>query len=302
MLLWISIGFFILSFLSLKVKERSLSNEKKHLGNLLVKVFCGIGWVLLGIYWFLQLPNYYIVENSIIKSILTLTALPLFIYFGYYTLSGEKTLIKLGYSIAVMGLIYLPFAYIDVLKTMLIEHTAMQEYRVLSLLGISAKLVEQEGIRNLFIVTNPKTGATYRSVIILACTGLGSISVFTGIIAAVNAPIRKKLKVLGVVIPIIYLLNTVRNVFITTSYGYQLFPYAEEFVLEYTGEVAGYTSFFWADKVISQSLSLFILIGLGLYVIKYLPETMTLLEETFEFLLGEEIDIKKEFRENIQKD
>lgn len=272
LILWLSIGLFVLGIV-LDERARLLSSA---------------GWVLFGAYWLTRFPYYYNETHSMIKSVLTLLALPLAIYVAYEILFKDRdVLVRLSQAVAAMGLIYLPFATIEPLSNALIEHTAAQAYRGMQLLGVNAELTMHEGLERRFVVTNPETGESYATFIILACTGIGSMAIFGGLIAAVEAPLEKKLKALAVSIPVIYVLNLVRNVFIPTAYGYQWFPYLDDWITSYMNEPSGYASFFWADKVISQSLSVVALILIALLIVRYLPEVMDLVDGVLEIVLGE---------------
>jgi hypothetical protein len=50
-----------------------------------------------------------------------------------------------------------------------------------------------------------------------------------GLIAAVRAPLRRKLRALAVSLPVIYGLNLLRNVFISIGFGEQLFQIFRSF-------------------------------------------------------------------------
>jgi archaeosortase A (PGF-CTERM-specific) len=268
LLLWTAIGLFLLGMV---FDDRA-------------RLLSAVGWVFFGTFWLARLPIY-LQTNSGIKIVLSILALPLSAYVGYQIFSNERdTLLTLSRAVAAMGLVYLPFGLIGPLNTALIEHTAAQTNRILSLLSINAELVHREGVHNLFVVTNPATGEEYRTYIILACTGIGSMSIFAGLISAIDAPLRRKMMAFAVTIPVIYALNLVRNVFIATAYGYQWFPYAEELITGMTGKYEGYASFFWADKVISQGLSVVVLVAILFAVIRFLPELTELLDEVLDLL------------------
>ncbi|MDZ7687302.1 MAG: archaeosortase A [Halobacteriales archaeon] len=272
LLLWTAIGFFLLGVFPVPaLRKRAL-----HLS--------AVGWLFFGAFWLARLPIY-LETNSGIKIVLSVLALPMSAYVAYQMVTKERdTLLKLSQAVAAMGLVYMPFLLIDPLHTALIEHTAAQTNRILSVLGIDAQLTEREGIHNLFVVTNPATGEEYRTYIILACTGIGSMAIFAGLISAIDAPLRRKMMAFAVSIPVIYALNLVRNVFIATAYGYQWFPYAESFIVDLTGKYEGYASFFWADKVISQGLSVVVLVAILFAVIRFLPELTELLDEILDLL------------------
>ncbi|MDY6765085.1 MAG: archaeosortase A [Halobacteria archaeon] len=245
-IIWVAIGLFLLG----------MAYDKR------AKELSAAGWVIFGLFWTLRFPIYYYETHSLIKSALAILALPASLYVAYLMFSNERedhtnTLIRLSQAVAAMALIYLPFLMVESLGNLLIEHTAAQEYRLLSFLGVNAELTQtSDGLRRLFVVTNPATGEVYRTRIILACTGMGSIAIFGGLITAIRAPLTSKLKAFAVSIPVIYVLNLVRNAFITTAYGYQWFTFGENTINSFFGESQGYASFFWADKVISQIMDL----------------------------------------------
>ncbi|XGI83549.1 archaeosortase A [Halorutilales archaeon Cl-col2-1] len=270
-LIWISIGLFLAGMVL-----EDWSDE-----------LAAGGWIAFGAYWMMRFPVYYQETHSFIKSILVLVALPVSVYVAYEIYTNQRdSLVKLSHAVAAMGLIYLPFAFVDPLRAALIEHTARQSYRLLQILGVETTLTTRDGVLNTFVTTNPATGETYVTYIILACTGIGSMSIFGGVVAAVDAPLDKKIKALGVSIPSIYVLNLIRNAFITTSYGYQWFPLAEETISGMMGEPYGYASFFWADKVISQSLSVVVLVILTMAVVRLMPEVHDLLTDVLDVLAG----------------
>jgi len=268
LLLWTAIGLFLLGAV---YEDRAYA-------------LSAAGWVFFGAFWFARTPIY-LGTNSWIKIVLAVIALPLSVYVGYRLVTEERdTVLKLSQAVAAMGLIYLPFGLVGALNTALIEHTAAQTNRILTLLGVNAELITGGGVRNIFAVTNPATGEEYRTHIILACTGIGSMAIFAGLISVIDAPFRRKAMAFAVSVPVIYALNLARNVFIATAYGYQWFPYGESLIVSVTGKYEGYASFFWADKVISQSLSVVVLVAILLAVIRFLPEITDLLDEVLDLL------------------
>jgi archaeosortase A (PGF-CTERM-specific) len=270
-LLWLSIALFVSGAL---YKDRA-------------RLLSAVGWLTFGTFW-LSRFDVYIGENSAIKTVLSLAALPICGYVAYQVLYNERdTLLKVSQAVAAMGLVYLPFQLIGPLNAGIIEHTAAQTNRILSVLGVNAELVGRDGMDRMFVITNPATGETYKTYIILTCTGIGSMAIFAGLISVVNASLRRRMTAMAVAIPVIYALNLVRNVFIATAYGYQWFPYAESLIVDVTGKYEGYASFFWADKVISQGLSVVVLVAIFFAVVRFLPELIELLEEVLDlFGLG----------------
>lgn len=240
------------------------------------------GWVFFGAFWLARMPIY-LDTNSAIKIALSAASLPASAYVAYLVYQERHdVLLKVSQMVAAMGLVYVPFEMYGPLNQMLIEHTAMQTYRLQTFLGVDVALEQREGLENLLVVTNPATGEEYRTYIILACTGIGAASMFAGIIAGVEASMKRKTQAMAFAIPVIYFLNLIRNVFISTAYGHQWFTFGEPTVISLVGGYEGYASFFWADKVISQSLSVVVLVGILLVVVRFLPEVMEVIDEVLE--------------------
>jgi archaeosortase A (PGF-CTERM-specific) len=77
--------------------------------------------------------------------------------------------------------------------------------------------------------------------------------------------LRQKIGALLLVVPTIYVLNTLRNVFVILAYSEQWFPFLPE--IAGNGEY-GYESFFWAHNVLSElgALVLLVAIAYGLFM------------------------------------
>lgn len=270
------VSIWLLLFLAIALFVVSIFLEEQS------RYLAAAGWLSFGAFWLARMPIY-LETNSAIKILLSAASLPASAYVAYLVYQERhEVLLKVSQMVAAMGLVYVPFEMYGPLNSMLIEHTAMQTYRLQTFLGIDVALQQRNGLENLLAVTNPATGEEYRTYIILACTGIGAASMFAGIIAGVEAPMKRKAQAMGFAIPVIYVLNLIRNVFISTAYGYQWFSFGEPTVLSLVGGYEGYASFFWADKVISQSLSVVVLVGILLVVVRFLPEVMEVIDEVLE--------------------
>jgi archaeosortase A (PGF-CTERM-specific) len=96
-------------------------------------------------------------------------------------------------------------------------------------------------------------------------------------------------------IAIIWVLNIGRNVFIALANGYQWFagtwlegPVMFAFGLSDPARV----SFFVADRIISQGLAVFVLVGIAWLVSRWVPELLDIGEELLSVLLGREINLR----------
>jgi archaeosortase A (PGF-CTERM-specific) len=250
-------------------------------------------WGVFGVFWLLLVPRFAFAMRSPIEGALAALAVPACAYAGYLLWSGRDSLFTLTHAVAVMGIIYLPFETIPLLRRVAVETVANQTYAVITWLGYDVALTEAEtGYRSGLEFTH--AGHTYATHIVLACTGLGSMTIFAGLIAALEAPLVRKLQAAAAAIGIIYVLNIVRNVFIAVAFGNQWF---QVFVAEISA-LAGYTdpglvSYFIADRVIAQSMSVVALVAIAFLVVRIVPELLDLLEEAVYVLTKTEIDLGK---------
>ena len=248
-------------------------------------------WGAFGVFWLLLVPRFAFVMRSPIEGALAVLAVPACAYAGYLLWSGRDSLFTLTRAVAVMGLIYLPFETIAILRETAVETVAGQTYAVITWLGYDVALTEgPNGYLSGLEFT--EGGHTYATHIVLACTGLGSMTIFAGLIAALEAPLVRKLQAAAAAVGVIYVLNIVRNVFIAVAFGNQWF---QVFVAEISALV-GYTdpglvSYFIADRVIAQSMSVVALVAIALLVARIVPEILDLLEEAVYVLTNTEIDL-----------
>ncbi len=120
------------------------------------------------------------------------------------------------------------------------------------------------------------------------------MSIFGGLIAAVRAPLRRKVRAFVMAISIIWVLNVLRNVFISVAFGNQWF---QVFVGPVTS-LTGYSdpkmvSFFIADRVFSQLLAVISLVIILWLVVRDLPELLTVIEDIIYLVSGREYDLRR---------
>ena len=259
------------------------------------------GWVLFAVFWFTLIYHFAFVQKSIVEGIGTLVAVPVALYAGYLLTRGRDTLFVLSRAVAVMGLVYLPFETIVVLRQFVIEMVTRQTELAMSILGFEPAVVNSATVspekydpfRATFkFYPEPNHAITY--TIVTACTGIGSIAIFAGLVTAVDAPFGRKLRAFAVSIPIIYALNIVRNVFIGISFGYQymdLFPNAVMTV--FATDDPYMVSYFVADRILAQGLSVVALVGITWLVVRELPEVLVVVEDLLFMLTGTEYDLER---------
>ncbi|MDL5362028.1 archaeosortase A [Halalkalicoccus sp. NIPERK01] len=251
-------------------------------------------WVGFALFWLLMVPFFVFEHRSIVEAILAGIAVPACVYVAHRLHGGRDSLLVLSRAVGVMGLIYLPFGAIPAFHDTLIEVVADQTYAGLQLLGSTPAFeTDEAGLRNTFAFTLD-SGREYSTRIVFACTGIGSMAIFGGLIAAVRAPIERRLAALAIAVSTIWVLNIARNVFIAYSIGHQLFDQAAlagPVMWLFGVEDPIRVSFFVADRILSQGLAVFALLAIAWAVVKVLPELYVIVEDLAFLVTGEEHDL-----------
>ena len=176
-----------------------------------------IGWIFIILFLFAELPYYFSINNFLYPVIAALSVPFLYITIKYL-LTEDYRLMQLSRAAAVAFLIYAPFEYLPALGNWLIDIVVGQVVWLLNTLNYPVSLADWNII----------TRHGFRVEIILACTGIQSIAIMLGVAAAVPTTLRQKLYAFLIVVPTIYILNLLRNVFVIISYTQQVFPYFPE--------------------------------------------------------------------------
>ncbi|WP_418282439.1 archaeosortase A [Halorubrum sp. DTA98] len=259
-------------------------------------------WGLFGLFWLSMVPYFAFEHQSYVESLLALVGVPACAYAGYLLYSGRGSLFVLTRAVALMLFIYLPFETIPALsvaglaipepRRVLIEIVATHTGMVIDLLGYAPERVTSSEGYDAAYEWVLDDGHTVRVHVVLACTGLGSMAIFGGLVAAVKAPLVRKLRALAVSIPLIYALNILRTTFITIVAGNQYMHWQPDLVLAMFGATDPYrVSFLVSDRIISQLLAVVALIGITYLVARELPELVVVLEDVLYVLTGEEHDL-----------
>ncbi|OAQ52830.1 archaeosortase A [Natrinema mahii] len=262
-------------------------------------------WVVFGVFWLTLAPHYYLEVKSPIETLLTVAALPLCAYTGYLLAQGRASLLLLSKAVAFMGLIYLPVETIAIVRTWLIETTAAQTHFGMELLGHSPGLEEgANGYQSRFAFDPDETVTGRTTYIITACTGIGSMAIFGGLIAAVKAPLKRKAVAFALAVGVIWFLNLVRNVFIglASPWGWFQQDIFVTIATEFMGAPADRTSYIVAHNFIAQSLSIVALLGITYIVIRILPEVLEPLEDVLYILTGTEYDLADALGQEVRTD
>lgn len=262
-------------------------------------------WTAFGAFWLAQIHHFAFVQKSIIEGIGTLVAVPACLYVGYLLYDGRDSLFVLTRAVAGMGLVFMPFQMIEPLREFLIETVTRQTAFLMNLLGydpqiVSGATVPGENFRdyqNTFEFPENE-GRPVRFAIVIGCTGIGSIAVVAGLVAAVRAPLRRKARALAVSVPTIYALNLVRTTFIAVTFGYQKLQYLPGLM----GWLFGFdprrqpalVSYYLGDKILAQTASVVAMVLITWLVVRELPEVLTVVEDVLFVMTGNEYDLSEE--------
>lgn len=266
-ILWLAVGLMVAS----SVIPRT-SRVRKLVG--------GIGWGVFSIHWSYQ-PLHYLkimdYANVLLTIVVTLFCLLVaYIMFleyrkGPLKIRNNREVLHSKFSAqdeadslditsmltsasALGALVYFPFANFAFLNTWIIGGVTSQVLWILHYFEIPAYMKAW----NMISLNG------YTVEIILACTAIESIALFMGLIGAVRAPLNRLAMAFVVSVPVIYILNLIRDIFVVVAYGEQWF---------------GADSFIIAHNYIAKAGS-----GIALFVISY--AVLRILPELFGMIDG----------------
>jgi archaeosortase A (PGF-CTERM-specific) len=233
--------------------------------------FGGFGWLFLSIYWFLQ-PQSYIGIQDYFNAFLVIAAAIMSLFIAYVTFQardkkedGYEAINSLSRAASVGGLIYFLFADVGFLNTGIISLVTNQTIWVVEKLGFP---VAQVAWNQLAVNGLPVE-------IILACTAIESIALFTGLISsAVKAPLSQKFRAFMISVPVIYTLNLLRTSLTASAYGLAWFGTPEE-------------SFQIAEHILAKIGSMIALLAISYAILKMLPEVSDMIDGTVKLLRTE---------------
>jgi archaeosortase A (PGF-CTERM-specific) len=279
---WIVIGAFLLGTLAEALDYREPA-----------RYVSSAAWGLFGVFWLAVFPHFMFDVKSAVEGLGSLVLVPVCLYTGYLLFDGRDSLMQLTRAMAFVGLLYYPTQAIPVIRRTLIQVVTHQSLFAIQVLGYDPAFVEGPGFsyRNMFVFGSFSTYVTY------ACTGMGSISVFGGLTAATNAPIRRKVQAFGVAAGIIWLLNILRNSVVSIAAGENWFDH--QAIVWLGSNVAGVpaerVSFWFSHSVLAQILAILAMVGIVWIVVRGLPELLGILREVLFVVTGNEYDLEEAF-------
>lgn len=186
---------------------------------------------------------------------------------------------------AIASVFYFPFQYLPWLNQWLIETTTTITFWIITALGEPAvrNFSPDSGVNDVIVLNGQ------RVQIILACTAIQSMAIFVGVVGAVRVDWKRWLTAFLISVPVIYILNLGRNLFVISAFGNQWFQIMPDTVVGWTGEPATYTSFFWAHNVMAETGSLIALVVISYAVMTLMPELLSYLMDILDLIKVENI-------------
>lgn len=224
------------------------------------------GWVLFGIFWWIQIPPYLRIQDYF-NAIASGLALPVFLFFTYHELLSFRwkedypPLKFLVGATFIASLLYFAVDRVPILAGSLIKAVAENTVGVLNALGHSystgptifpnSSLWYRTTSEEIYVDILPQSSGIK---IVLACTALQAIAVDLSFILGTQAAGKRKGIALLATLPPIYVVNILRNALII-----------------YLFDVRS-VSFEMAHGFIGKLVSAFTLVVLVIVVFEILPE------------------------------
>ncbi|MCK4456388.1 MAG: archaeosortase A [Thermoplasmata archaeon] len=234
------------------------------------------GWTVFGIFWWLQIPDY-IAAVDVFNALASALALPAFMFFAYheflsYRWREEYQPLKFlaGATFLAAG-IFFTVDRIPFLAGNLIQVVADHTVALLNALGGNywTEGIHYPGGFSWYRVSAEEIYVPIREAdihIILACTAIQALAVAVSFIVSTEAKWKRRGIALGISIPVIYIMNLVRNVVVIHLYDVQS------------------VSFELAHGSIGKIISLLTLVGLVVLLFEILPQFYDNIMGSFDLL------------------
>lgn len=244
-------------------------------------------WVSFLLFWIALIPGQF-ASGSIIEGLLIIAAIPALLRLIHANVArDEAQFTSLHRLVLLVGGSYLIVYLVPGVQQTLVELVTQQTAWALRMLGFEPTVFTgpntfESGLSFQYTETH-----TLQTHIEVACTGLGSMAVFVGLLLYSSYTTENPVALL---LPfVVYVLNLVRNIFIAAAYAGQWFHIAPELVLDISGYSSPFlTSFFIADKLIGQAASILVLVVLVFVSSKLLPDTRDPVYDSLYLLTGSE--------------
>ena len=181
-------------------------------------------------------------------------------------LKDDPVILQFSRAAAAATLIYLPFAFVPVLRDALISAVVGQVFFIVSALGHHPQLLAWDIISENGFVNQ----------IVIGCTGIMAVAILLGVIlGAENLSLRQGVAAVFLVVPTLWVLNLFRVsiVFIAVSdTWFASFP-------DPRPAAAGGVDFFWAHNIFAEAIAVVGLLAMGWGLCRLIPGLAVLARE-----------------------
>jgi len=239
------------------------------------RAISALGWLVFAVYPAFEAADY-LTRGEYFDASIAIVFLIFTVFFGVLIVTPrmvgaeeERLVFTITKIALITAVFYFPFALLPALATALIALTTRLTVATLTLFKVGAYMVYPASIYS----TSSAFHAVYKPIeIILACTAIQSMVLFTGLVFGVSAPWKRQFKAFFASVPTIYALNLVRNVFVTAAYFGEWFgPPLRSFEI--------------GHGVIARIFVMVSLIAVAYAVFIILPEALDVIEDFFRVVL-----------------
>ena len=239
------------------------------------RAISALGWLIFAVYPAFEAADY-LTRGEYFDASIAIVFLIFTVFFGVLIVTPrmagaeeERLVFTITKIALITAVFYFPFALLPALETALIALTTRLTVATLTLFNVGAYMEYPASIYS----TSSAFHAVYKPIeIILACTAIQSMVLFTGLVFGVSAPWKRQFKAFLASVPTIYALNLVRNVFVTAAYFGEWFgPPLRSFEI--------------GHGVIARIFVMVSLIAVAYAVFIILPEALDVIEDFFRVVL-----------------
>lgn len=231
------------------------------------------GWSAFTVFWAIATVDYLGSSRYLLSAISLLTA-GISGYAVRLSAGRIQPHARLTTVFVVVGLVFVPYQFLDPVFTVVVQTITTQTATLLSLIGFELSIVEGPAGPSTAIIFENHPWIVYNTV--SASTGFGAIALFAGLLTISDDPVKKRAigtVVLGV---LIYGLNLSRTIVVGSSIPSEVFAETKAIVTPLFGvDQPALISFYFAEYILSQAFVIAVLVVVYRQVTRVFPDVQT---------------------------
>ncbi|MCU4717163.1 archaeosortase A [Halapricum hydrolyticum] len=232
-----------------------------------------VGWTVFSAFWATTAVEYLGDSRYFLGSVSLVTA-GLSGYGVRLSASRIQPHARLTIVFAVMGLLFVPYQFLDPVFMLVVQTVTIHTATLLSGLGFEPTIVDGSAGPATAIVFETHPWIVYN--IVSACTGFGAIALFAGLLAVAGGSVRRRIVGALGLGTLIYALNLLRTVIVGGSIPSEIFAGTGVLVTPLFGvDQPALVSFYFAEYVLAQTLVVVVLLLVYLRVVRLFPGIQT---------------------------